>query len=115
VKPYQEVALAFATSLIERDFSRARGMLAPGLRAKLTEADLEEQLTAMYRSYADGQPEHALLIPEGTAEEWPAKEPGDIGFAYVSISGEDFNEAVSVIVSDIVGALVIREIEWGRP
>jgi hypothetical protein len=41
VKPYQEVAVAFAPALVERDFASARGMLTPTLRAELSEQDLE--------------------------------------------------------------------------
>lgn len=33
----------------------------------------------------------------------------------MAIEGDDFCEAVYVCVSDLEGALVIREIEWGRP
>jgi hypothetical protein len=35
--------------------------------------------------------------------------------AYVSIIGDDFVEAVAVVVSDVEGELLIRRIEWGRP
>jgi hypothetical protein len=33
----------------------------------------------------------------------------------VSIEGNDFNEAVYVLVSDVDGVPRIREIKWGRP
>jgi hypothetical protein len=48
-------------------------------------------------------------------EEWPRKRPGDIGWVYVGIEGDDFIEAVTVVVADVDGALLIREVEWGRP
>ena len=47
--------------------------------------------------------------------EWPTRQDPDIGWAYVAICGEGFNEAVSVIVSEEGGQAVIRNIEWGRP
>jgi hypothetical protein len=40
---------------------------------------------------------------------------GDIGWAYVSIEGDDFVEAVRVVVSALGGKPLIREVEWGRP
>ena len=46
---------------------------------------------------------------------WPDKRPGDVGWAYVSIVGDDFVEAVAVIIVEVGGELLIREIEWGRP
>ena len=48
-------------------------------------------------------------------EDWPAKKEGDIGWAYVGIEGEDFVEAVTLVVRDATPGLAIREIEWRRP
>ncbi len=115
VEPYQEVAVAFAGALVAREFSRARGMLAPDLRAELAESDLEDRLTGMYRAYSHSEPSRSQLVPEGSLEMWDGKEPGDLCWAYVSIEGDDFNEAVYVRVSDVGGVPMIREIEWGRP
>jgi hypothetical protein len=38
-----------------------------------------------------------------------------MGWAYVGIEGDDFIEAIAVVVATISGELLIREIEWGRP
>jgi hypothetical protein len=46
---------------------------------------------------------------------WKVREPADIGWAYVGISGAGFTEAVSVIVASEGGRYAIRELEWGRP
>jgi hypothetical protein len=113
-KPYQEVAVAFAAALVARDFARARGMLTPRLRGEFSEQDLEERLTSMYRSYADSEPLRSQFVPEGTLETWPGKQPGDFGWAYVSIEGDDFNEAIYVLVCDVEGAPLIGQIQWGR-
>ena len=51
----------------------------------------------------------------GEMFDWPHKQPGDIGWAYVSISGEHFNEAVTCVVAAVNGHNLIRELEWGRP
>lgn len=115
LKPYQEVAVAFAAALVDRDFVRARRMLAPVLRAELSEDDLQEKLTNMYRGYSDSEPSRSQFVPAGTLERWPDQQPGDLGWTYVSIEGEDFNEAVYVLVSDVEGVAMIKEIQWGRP
>jgi hypothetical protein len=115
MKPYQEVAVTFAAALVERDFARARRLLAPALREQLSESDLQEQLTSMYRLYAQSEPSRSRFVPEGTVETWPGKQPGDLGWAYVSIEGDDFNEAVSVLISDVEGVPMIKKVEWGRP
>lgn len=75
-----------------------------------------EKLETTYEdmvSYGDGP-----VKVDGHSEfmaEWPARLPEDIGWAYISISGSDFDEAVTVVVSDENGFPKIREIEWGRP
>ena len=70
----------------------------------------------MFEAYAEGeQPTSIQFDDEFSLVQWPARQPRDVGSAYVGILGEDFVEAVSVIVSDIDGGLFIREIEWGRP
>jgi hypothetical protein len=68
----------------------------------------------MYRRYADSEPSRCQFVPEGL-ETWPGKQPGDLGWAYVSIEGDDFNEAVFVLVCDVEGVPKIKEIRWGRP
>ena len=115
MRGYEEVAVAFAAALVERDFTRARGLLAPALREQLSESALQEELTSMYRGYARSEPSRTCFVPDGTLETWPGKECGDLGWAHVSIEGEDFSEAVSVLVSDVEGVPMIREVEWGRP
>ena len=115
MKPYQEVAVAFAAALVERDFARARALLVPALREQLTEGDLRDQLTSIYRCYARSAPTHSRFVTEGTVETWPGKQADDLGWAYVSIEGDDFAEAVYVLVSDVDGVPMIRKIEWGRP
>jgi hypothetical protein len=53
--------------------------------------------------------------PEFSLEDWPERRDGDLGFAYVGIEGDEFVEAVSVVVHNYDGKHLIREIEWGRP
>jgi hypothetical protein len=36
-------------------------------------------------------------------------------WAYVAMSGSSFSEAVTVIVAEYDGVLLVRDIEWGRP
>ena len=50
-----------------------------------------------------------------TMTSWPEKQPSDIGWAYVSIGGDVYSEAVIVVVTSENGAARIREVEFGRP
>jgi hypothetical protein len=112
---YAEVAVAFASALVAGDFDGAASMLASDLRRQLPPGSLREQFSAMFRGYAEGEPRAVHFDEEFQLEEWPRKRPGDVGWAYVGIEGDDFVEAVSVVVADVGGKLLIREVTWGRP
>ena len=45
----------------------------------------------------------------------PNLEAADLAWVYVAITGAEFNEAITVVVTDENGEGRIREIEWGRP
>jgi hypothetical protein len=48
-------------------------------------------------------------------ETWPSKQPSDVGWVYISIGGEVYSEAVSVIVMLEADTLKVRSVEFGRP
>jgi hypothetical protein len=112
---FTDIALQFGEYLVAGEFERAHELLAPNLAASLTSQDLRSPLVAMY-SYASGdQPVKASFDPQFAWEAWPQKQAGDLGGAYVSILGDEFVEAVTVIVAAVNGQPRIRQIEWGRP
>jgi hypothetical protein len=113
--PHGEVALTFTAALVHHDFTHAHEMLAPELRARLSAAQLRDKFFGLFEGYAEGQPTSIHCDEQFSMTEWPDKEPNDVGWAYVSIMGEDFVEAVAVTVANVGGALLIRAIEWGRP
>src|SRR5262249_26534003 len=115
LKPYSEVAVSFATALVEGDFARANALLAPELRRRLTPEALPRKLYAMFRGSCSGEPQSVHFDEEFQMESWPSKRPGDVGWAYVGIHGDGFVEAVTVVVAEIEGELLVREIEWRRP
>ena len=115
MKPYEKLAVDFATSLVEARFEDARRLLFPELRKRLTTAKLKKQLAEMYSGYASGPSSRVHFDSEFSMEDWPDKKQGDVGWAYLGIEGEDFIEAVTVIVADAGSGLKIRDIQWGRP
>lgn len=115
MKPYAQVAVAFASALVDGDFVLASELLAPEFRRQLSPDALREKLFGMFRGYSSGEPRSVHFDEQGQMDEWPAKRAGDVGWAYVGIHGDDFVEAVTVIVAKINGQLLIRDIEWGRP
>ena len=50
-----------------------------------------------------------------TMEDWPGRESSDAGWAYVSVGGDIYSEAVTVVVTVEDGELKIRTAEFGRP
>ena len=114
--PYADKATAFAQALVEQRYNDAHAMLTRNLRSNISSDDLRTEYETMVE-YGTGPVKVDGYIH--TMEDWPAKQPNDAGWVYVSISGEDFAEAVTVVVTVVVSAegneLKIRDIEWGRP
>ena len=50
-----------------------------------------------------------------TMTSWPGKQAADIAWVYVSIGGNVYSEAITVVVTSEDESLKIREIEFGRP
>lgn len=108
----EATALAFTQALCDRDYARALQLTAASYRARTTLAEL----TAAFERVV---PEDFGLIgpPDvvQTMTDWPDKRAGDVGWAYVSIPGDDYGEAVTVVIARDGDALAIRDVEFGRP
>jgi len=102
----------FANALVEKRYGDAVSMLTVALKTSWPEEKLRSQYEEMI-SYGTGPVK--VDGHTGYMEDWPDRKPGDIGWAYVSISGSDFAEAVTVVVAEEDGEPKIREIQWGRP
>jgi hypothetical protein len=115
MRPFEDVAVSFASALVADDVDRAVTFLAPALRAELPAASLRNRFLAMLGGSAHGRRTAIHFDDEFSLVEWPAKQPGDVGWAYVGIEGDSFVEGLSVTVANVAGVHLIREIEWGRP
>jgi len=115
MKMYERIAIDFARAMVDANWEGACRFLTPELQVHLPPPKLAEQFTSMYAGYADGPVTSIHFDPQFSMEAWPAKEPGDIGWAYVSLEGDGFVEAITVVVARVGNALAIRSIEWGRP
>ena len=113
--PHTRIAIEFARALVEEDFAKAEKLLSPELRRELTADALRTKLNGMFNRYSESKPRAIHFDEQSQVENWPAKRPGDVGWAYVSIEGDDFVEAVTVVVASVGGQCLIREVEWGRP
>jgi hypothetical protein len=109
---FTDVALQFAVALVAEDFLSAHEMLCANMRAQHGAEQLQAEYTSMLALYEDSV--ETVEVTE-TLENWRDKQPHDLGWAYVAISGKTFSEAVTVVVTDEHGRLCVRSVEWGRP
>jgi hypothetical protein len=109
---YVDVARRFANALKDGKFDVAHSFLSVEGQAKYSSDALRHHYEEML-DYV-GQPVTEIEVIN-TLDTWPAKQPSDIGWAYVSMSGSGFVEAVAVVVQSEKSVLKVRSIEWGRP
>jgi hypothetical protein len=112
---FRQFAIAFATALVERDFKWAEAMSGPPRSNNMSADDIKRCYEAMCGDSVAGKPETVFFDPEFSLVDWPAKQPGDVGWAYVTIQGHGMVEAVAVTVAQQQNRLFVRQIEWGRP
>lgn len=109
---YAQLAVKFARALVGLDFQGAHELLSPGFRALIGPDRLQRNYEKMVE-YGESPAVDAMLM--GTMETWPTRQPMDLGWAYVAIVGDDFSEAVTVVVEEQENGACIRHLEWGRP
>lgn len=112
---FEDTALAFAEALVAGDFEHAFTMVGPDIDGVRSPEALRDRFYAMFRGYASGEPTRAVLDPEFSLHEWPARAEGGVGWAYVSIEGEGFVEGVALTIASEGDRLLVCDIEWGRP
>jgi hypothetical protein len=108
----ETLALHLTQLLVTRDFTGAHALLARDLRAQISATDLEREFDRMTERATGDAFE---LEVSATLDDWPAKQPGDVAWVYVSIFDEHMAEAVAVVVTNEHDALRVRTLEWGRP
>ena len=109
---YPKFASRFATALTNGEYETAYDMLSSDMQRKYTAEALGNKFEAMVEY--GGSPAKVDGFIE-TMEDWPDRKADEVGWAYVSISGNDYAEAVTVIVSADNYGMSISNIEWGRP
>ncbi len=109
---YADIALEFTQALANRDYSKAYAMTTKEYQNKTT-------LQSMKNAFEEiVPPDWGVMGPIEIGEtmvDWPDKKPSDLGWAYVSIGGDIYSEAVTTIITLEGETAKIREIEYGRP
>ena len=109
---YRKTALEFAKSLAAREYPKAYAMTSQRYQQNNT----VDQLRIGFETIVpiDWGTTDPIEVGQ-TMTNWPGKQPSDIGWAYVSIGGDVYSEAVTVVVTSEYGEAKIREVEFGRP
>jgi hypothetical protein len=109
---YKRVGLAFVEALATRDYDVAYALTSRDYR----DSTSLKALQAAFESIVPVDWNTAGPIEVGqTMEDWPGREPSDVGWAYVSVGGDEYSEAVTVVVTLEEGELRVRTVEFGRP
>ena len=109
-----QVAEQFGQLIAKSDYAAAHRLFTKAAQRFHSPDELKkafEQMTA----YAAGPVRQVEVMEDFVLDDWPDKQDGDIASVYVSLVGDDYVEAVSVVLAEETGALRIRQIEWGRP
>jgi hypothetical protein len=110
--PYAEAALRFATALTKRDYAAAYELTSNDYRNRMTLESMRAGFEAIVPE--DFGPIASVDVGH-TMEDWPDRQPSDAGWVYVSIAGDVYSEAITVVVASAQGSLRIRDTEFGRP
>lgn len=112
VSDYSGVALKFAGALAGREYSTAYAMTSSDYQRSTTLDEMRAAFEAIV------PPEWQTVGPVEVGhvmETWPTKQPSDVGWVYISIGGDAYSEAVTVVVMGEGGTLKVRTAEFGRP
>jgi hypothetical protein len=109
---YREVAVQFTKALTERDYDRAYAMASQDYQRRISVERLRTAFEAIVPT--DWGAIGPVTVVQ-TMTQWPAKQPSDLGWVYVSIGGDVYSEAVIAIITLENGRPKVREVEFGRP
>ena len=108
------VAVEFGRAIAQGDFVAAHALLTKQAQ-QLHPPDALKQAAEQMIAIGEGPIEHVDLVSECILEDWPDKQQGDVGYAYVALTGAGFCEAVTVTLTQEADKIRIRDLEWGRP
>jgi hypothetical protein len=109
---YKKVALGFTNALATRNYAAAYALTSNEYRDSTSVEAMQAAFEAIVPT--DWKTIGPVEVGE-TMEDWPGRKPSDVGRAYVSVGGDAYSEAVTVVVTLEAEALKVRTVEFGRP
>jgi hypothetical protein len=108
------IAEQFGQHIADADYSAAHSLLTKEAKQKYTPEGFKQSFEEM-TAYEPGSIHRLEVRPEFMLGEWPEKGADDVGSVYVGLFGEEYVEAVTLVLAREDGDIRIREVEWGRP
>jgi hypothetical protein len=108
------VAEQFARHIADADYNAAHSLLTKAAQQKYSPDSFKQSFQEM-TAYEPGPIHRVEVDLEFALEDWPARMAGDIASVYVGLFGEEYVEAVTLVVSREDGDIRVRDVEWGRP
>ena len=109
---YKNVALGFTNALATRNYGAAYALTSSEYRDGTSVEDMQAAFEAIVPT--DWTTIGPVEVGD-TMEDWPGRKRSDVGWAYVSVGGDAYSEAVTVVVTLEEDALRVRTVEFGRP
>ena len=109
---FRQFTLDFTKTLAAREYAKAYAMTSRQYRMQNTAERLRSDFEAIV---PDDWGTMGPIEVAHTMTSWPGQQPSDTGWAYISIGGDMYSEAVTVVVTSEDGETRVRAIEFGRP
>ena len=111
----QEIALRFAQDLAQRNYALAYTFTSQEYQQHMSLNAVRETFECIIPE--DWGAVTSIQVVGDVLQDWPDKQPTDIGWVYVSLEGEvyPYSEGLFILIAQEGELLKIRDIEFGRP
>ena len=106
------VALSFAQHLANRSYESAYALTTQQYQADVALEQMQEEFEEII---PEDWGEVAPIEVGETMQSWPQQQASDLMWLYVSLGGDVYSEAVTVVVALEDDQPRIRTVEFGRP
>ncbi len=111
--PHCMYAQEFCALLAQRKLTKAYACLSPALKERVSMDTLKGDWKRMTKG---ASPTDLGIVLEQHILDWPTRKDEEIGWCYLSVSTEEVNEAITLVVGRTpYNGYWITELEFGRP
>jgi hypothetical protein len=115
-------AFQFAQALAQRDYALAYTQMTLEYQGNMSLSELQEAFEFIIpHDWGDvglsGPEDYDDPYEDEMLQDWPDKQPSDIGWIYIALIGEKYpwSEGLYILISHEGPSLKVRDVEFGRP